>query len=154
MRRLLPFTVAAVIVLFAGLMTWTIVRGEDTRRDVRRVETTVDPCKRPESVSCQRRIRLVLRELVRRHPRALRKLGLGLRDAGSVTRSAVGGGGAVSDSPSGGGPVGRVPPRRPPSPSPSPLGSPPSDPSEPVVNLDAPLVPRVCVGDLLAVNCR
>jgi hypothetical protein len=144
--------VVALVLSFAAL-TFVFLRGEDTRDRVRVVERTVDPCVKPQSRACQRRIRLVLKQLARRHPGELRRLGLVPRDAGSKGVTAPVGGDAFG-SPTGGGPVGRVP---------SPGGSPPessspeppggSEPDRPAVDLDAPLVPKVCVGDLLAVNC-
>lgn len=150
------YAVAVGVVLFAAALTFVVLRGEDTRDRVKVVERTVDPCKRPKSDACQRRIRLVLRELVRRHPGEFG--GLSKREsAPKVSESPPGsetfGGGGAGESPSGGGPIGRVPsPGSPPeSENPEPPGT--DSPDPPLVDLDAPLVPKVCVGDLVGVNC-
>jgi hypothetical protein len=149
------WTFVVVLVLAAGALAYNFARDDETRERVKVVErrVTVDPCKKPRSVSCQRRIRLVLRELVRRRPRVLRELGLTVRrDLSSTAGSPVsaGGGGGAGTPPQGGGPIGRVPsPGGPPSP-PTPR-PPPGDPPQGVA-IDAPVPVRVC-GDLLRVNC-
>jgi hypothetical protein len=150
------WTFVVVLVLSAAALAYNFSRDADTRDRIKVVErrVTVDPCKKPRSVSCQRRIRLVLRELVRRHPKALRELGLTVRrglpsTAGSPVSAGEGGGAGTP--PSGGGPIGRVPspggPPSPPTPSPGQPDAPPQG-----VALDAPVPVRVC-GDLLRVNC-
>jgi hypothetical protein len=146
------WTFVVALVVAAGALAYNFAEDNETRERVKVVErrVTVDPCKRPRSVSCQRRIRLVLRELVRRHPRVLRELGLSPRTV-TVPDGASGGGGAGTP-PSGGGPIGRVPPRgddppEPPTASPDLPDGPPRG-----VALEAPVPVQVC-GDLLRVNC-
>lgn len=145
-KAIWAFVITAV--LLAGGLTFVVLRGEDTRQLVRR---TVDPCVHPKSDSCQRRIRLVLRELVRRHPGLLRKFDV--RDRKVRGAASVPSGGDAFGSPTGGGPVGRVPSPGDSPPAEQPPSPPPSSPDA-LLDLDAPVVPRVCVGDLLAVNCK
>jgi hypothetical protein len=150
------WTFVVVLVLAAGALAYNFARDDETRERVKVVErrVTVDPCKKPRSVSCQRRIRLVLRELVRRRPDVLRKIGLEpRRDLTNLTESSVRPeGGGPDNPPSGGGPIGRVPPRgddppEPTAPSPDLPDGPPRG-----VALEAPVPVQVC-GDLLRVNC-
>lgn len=151
-RAVWAFVVSLLV--FASALVFVFARGEDTRRDVQRI--TVDPCGHPRSDACQRRIRLVLRELVRRHPGLLRRFDVRPRRSASrigTTNVPPGGGGSLG-APTGGGPIGRVPsPGSPPADTTPPSHQAPEPPDEPAVSLDAPLVPKVCVGDLLGVNC-
>jgi hypothetical protein len=149
------WTFVIVLVLSAGALAYNFSEDNETRERVRVVErrVTVDPCKRPRSESCQRRIRLVLRELVRRHPKVLKELGLKPRTVmvpQAPGASAPEGGGSGSP-PQGGGPIGRVPPRGddPPAPPKDPT---PDPPPRPGVGLEAPVPVQVC-GDLVRVNC-
>ena len=158
--KLSPYLIGLGIVVFVGAMTFSILRGESTRERVRVVERTVDPCDKPKSDACQRRIRLVLRELVRRHPKALRKpgdfLNLKLPETGDSGNFA--GGGGAGTSPPGGGPIGRVPsPGSPPEkhpPNAPETPEPPPPERKPLIDLDAPVPLETCVGDLLGLNCR
>ena len=149
--RLAAWAVAAALLLLGGAVTFAILRGENTRSIVKR---TVDPCKRPESKPCQRRIRLVLRELVKRHPGELRKLGLRPRRDPTVPPNSsfdvVPRGGGPDNPPSGGGPTGRVPGPRPGRPAPPPTPTPRPPRPEPLLDVEPP---SVCVGDLVRVNC-
>lgn len=152
--RLAAYGFAVALILLAGVLAWAVFRGEDTRADLRVVERTVDPCAKPRSEVCQRRIRLVLRELARTHPGELRRLGLRPRDAGPAVGTAPGGGG-FGTSPSGGGPVGRVP--SPDSPDTKPPSHPDTEPSpepEPLIDLGTPVPLDVCVGNLVGLNCK
>ena len=157
--RIAAYAVAAALVLLGGVVAWTVVRGEDTRRDVNVIKrtVTVDPCQKPRSESCQRRIALVLKALVKRHPDVLKDLGLRPKFR-KAPGSAVGGtsppvehgGGGADNSPQGNGPTGRVRGPRPSPPAP-PTPEPPKPPAP--VDVDVPLPVDVCVDGLLHVNC-
>lgn len=154
MKRAAFAFVAGLLALCVAVAV-TFLRGEATRDRVEVVEKriVVDPCAKPKSKECQRRIRLVLRALVRRHPDVLSDLGLTPRKGckGCKSRAPVTaqGGGALS--PQGNGPIGRVRPPRPDPPSNPPNVEPP-EPPRPTLDLDAPLPVQVCT-DLLGVNC-
>lgn len=141
------WAVTFALLLLGGAVAFAILRGEDTRDQVRTIRKTVDPCAKPRSVECQRRVRLVLKQLERRGK--LRELGLTKRTESSVR---PGGGGATGSPQTGGGPVGRVPPREDSPPAEQP--DPPQPERRPAIDLRAPVVPlETCVGDLLGVNC-
>ena len=143
------FVVALVIAIAA--LAYNFIQDAGTREKIRVVERTVDPCKRPKSEACQRRIRLVLKELVRRHPKVLKELGLKAPETVSQPRPKLyPGGGGADNPPSGGGPTGRVPAPRPGQPAPPPPNPPPEPDPKPLLDLEPP---AVCVGDLVRINC-
>jgi hypothetical protein len=154
------WTFVIALVLAAAALAYNFSEDNKTRDRVRVVEReTVDPCKRPRSDSCQRRIALVLRELVKRHPKVLKELGLRPRPtkrggSPSFDTTPVPGGGGSDNPPKGGGPIGRVPPRRPnpPEPPSPPVTSPPAPDPPGGVGVKVPVPVQVC-GVVVRVNC-